>query len=54
MPTKVVLITGAAIRIGACIARTFHAKGFDVAISYRSSLTAAQSASIQRAVGTPR
>ena len=42
MPTKVVLITGAAIRIGACIARTFHAKGFDVAISYRSSLTAAQ------------
>ena len=42
MPTKVVLITGAAIRIGACIARTFHSKGFDVAISYRSSLTAAQ------------
>ena len=42
MATKVVLITGAAIRIGACIARTFHSKGFDVAISYRSSLTAAQ------------
>ena len=28
MATKVVLITGAAIRIGACIARTFHSKGF--------------------------
>ena len=36
MPAKVVLITGAAIRIGACIARTFHRSGFDVAISYRN------------------
>jgi len=42
MADKVVLITGAAIRIGACIARTFHRSGFDVAISYRSSVTAAQ------------
>ena len=42
MPTNVVLITGGAIRIGACIARTFHGNGFDVAISYRSSQNAAQ------------
>lgn len=42
MEPRVVLITGAAIRIGACIARTFHARGFTVAISYRSSESAAQ------------
>ena len=41
MDKPVVVITGAAIRIGACIARTFHAEGFSVAISYRSSQTEA-------------
>lgn len=34
---KVVLVTGAAVRIGACIARTFHAHGFRVLIHYRQS-----------------
>ena len=42
MDTRVIVITGAAIRIGACIARTFHAQGFDVAISYRRSKAEAQ------------
>ncbi len=38
---KVALVTGAAHRIGAEIARTLHAAGMDTAIHYRSSDTAA-------------
>ena len=34
---KVVLITGGAKRIGACIARYFHAKGFYVILHFNSS-----------------
>lgn len=34
---QVVLITGAARRVGAVIARTLHARGFDLAIHYRHS-----------------
>jgi len=34
---KVVLITGAARRIGAVVARVLHAKGFDIALHYRNS-----------------
>ena len=34
---KVALVTGAARRIGAVIARTLHAQDFDVAIHYRAS-----------------
>ena len=34
---KIVLITGAARRIGAAIARTLHAAGFDLVLHYRSS-----------------
>lgn len=36
------LITGAAIRIGACIARTLHAAGANVALHYRSSAAPAE------------
>lgn len=36
-PAKVALITGAARRIGAEIARRLHADGFDLALHYRSS-----------------
>jgi pteridine reductase len=39
---KVALITGAAKRVGAEIARTLHAQGFDIALHYRESLTEAQ------------
>ena len=35
--TPVVLVTGAARRIGAAIARTLHASGWNVAIHYRAS-----------------
>jgi pteridine reductase len=38
---KVALITGGAKRIGACLARTLHARGMTVAIHYHSSLKAA-------------
>ena len=38
---KVALVTGAARRIGAVIARTLHADGCDVAIHYRGSTDAA-------------
>jgi pteridine reductase len=38
-----VLITGAARRIGACIARTLHAHGANVVIHYRGSATHADS-----------
>ncbi len=33
----VALVTGAAVRVGATIIETLHARGFDVAIHYRSS-----------------
>lgn len=36
------LITGAAHRIGAAIARTLHAEGTDLVLHYRSSSTAAE------------
>ncbi len=39
---KVALVTGAARRIGAVIARTLHAHGADVAIHYRGSADEAQ------------
>ena len=38
---KAALITGGARRIGACIAKTLHADGFNVAIHYRRSGAAA-------------
>ncbi len=37
MTTKTALITGAAKRIGACIARSLHASGYDVILHYRQS-----------------
>lgn len=40
---KVVLVTGAAVRIGACIVRTFHQQGYRVLIHYRQSAEAANS-----------
>ena len=39
---KVALITGAAHRIGAEIARVLHAQGADIVIHYRNSLSAAK------------
>ena len=39
---KVVLITGGTKRIGACIARYFHAKGFYVILHYNSSAKEAE------------
>ncbi len=41
MPAKVVLVTGAARRIGAEIVRTFHRSGFNVVIHYHRSREAA-------------
>jgi pteridine reductase len=41
LDTKVVLVTGAARRIGAAIAMTLHAAGAQVAVHYRSSATEA-------------
>ena len=40
-PPAVVLITGAAHRLGAALARHFHGQGFRVAIHYRESRSAA-------------
>ena len=42
-PRPVALVTGAARRVGAEIARTLHARGARVAIHYRSSAAAAWS-----------
>jgi pteridine reductase len=39
---KCALITGAAHRIGAAIARTLHGQGMDLVLHYRNSATAAQ------------
>jgi len=39
----VVLITGAAKRVGACIARRLHASGYDLALHYRNSAAEMQS-----------
>lgn len=53
MPTdKVVLITGAAQRIGACIARTLHAQGLRLILHYRSSKDAAET--LQRELNQQR
>lgn len=41
-PAPVVLITGAARRVGAQMARTFHQAGFRVIVHYRSSQTDAE------------
>jgi pteridine reductase len=38
-PPPVVLITGAAKRVGSVIARTLHAAGYDLALHYRNSRT---------------
>ncbi len=37
MSMPVVLITGAAVRVGACIAQRLHAAGYDLALHYRHS-----------------
>lgn len=42
MKDKVILITGAAKRVGACVARTLHAKGAKVIIHYRGSQQSAE------------
>jgi pteridine reductase len=42
MSNKVALITGAAHRIGATVARTLHAEGMNIVIHYRSSRDGAQ------------
>lgn len=42
MQAKIALVTGAAQRIGSEIARHLHARGFDIALHYRSSGQAAQ------------
>lgn len=42
MPARVALVTGAARRIGAAIARALHARGLAVAIHYRRSRAAAE------------
>lgn len=42
LESKVVLITGAAHRIGACMARTLHGRGMNIALHYRASAAAAE------------
>jgi pteridine reductase len=42
LKSKAVLITGAARRVGACIARELHAAGANIAIHHRGSATDAQ------------
>ncbi|GAB4061505.1 pteridine reductase [Uliginosibacterium sediminicola] len=41
MAAPLVLITGAAVRVGAAIAHSLHAAGCDIAVHYRSSASAA-------------
>lgn len=41
-PAPRALITGAARRIGACIARRLHSRGYDLILHYRSSATEAE------------
>ncbi|HZW17884.1 MAG TPA: SDR family NAD(P)-dependent oxidoreductase, partial [Luteimonas sp.] len=41
-PRPVALVTGAARRLGAAIARGLHAAGYDLALHYRSSASDAQ------------
>ena len=43
----VVLVTGAARRIGAVIARTLHAAGYDIALHYRDSIEEADALRIE-------
>lgn len=42
MSNKVILITGAAHRIGATTARTLHAAGYNIVLHYRSSSSSAE------------
>ena len=42
-PEPVVLVTGAARRVGAVIARVLHGRGFRVVLPYRGSAADAQS-----------
>ena len=42
MKDKVVLITGAAKRVGACIAKNLHSQGMRVIIHYRASESSAK------------
>ena len=44
---RMALITGAAARIGAEIARTLHAQGMDLALHYRSSAAEAQALQVE-------
>ena len=52
MSNKVALITGAAHRIGATVARTLHAEGMNIVIHYRSSREGAQA--LQQELNTQR
>lgn len=44
---KIALITGAAQRVGAGIARSLHAQGMDLVLHYRSSAAAAQALQVE-------
>ena len=48
-PPRVALITGAARRLGAAIARTLHRAGYDIALHYRDSQ--AQARALLQAAG---